>query len=51
MHETTGAGFAAEDYQNIKYCSDIGAQKWVQTVYWMPIGKYSQSSISTKGLE
>jgi len=28
MHETTGAGFAAEDYQNIKYCSDIGTQKF-----------------------
>lgn len=28
MHETTGAGFAAEDYQNIKYCCDIGTQKF-----------------------
>lgn len=45
MHETTDAGFAA-DYQNIKYCSDIGTQKcWKGTdsqnySYWMPIGKY-----------
>jgi len=27
MPETTGAGFAAEDYQNITYY-DIGAQKF-----------------------
>ena len=33
MHEITGAGFAAEDYRNIKYCSDIGTQKfWKGTV-------------------
>ena len=33
MHESTGAGFAAEDYWNIKNCSDIGMQKfWKGTV-------------------